>query len=202
MTAHLQTLLNSRYLTWAVLGLPLVWFCQAFVSDRLTYGEFIHVSGEWGARLLLLTMAITPLRLFFAEARWPVWLLHRRRYFGVAAFAYAAAHTLVYVDRKLGSGLILQEAAEFRIWSGWLALAIFLPLFVTSNDLAIRWLGRTWKKLHRWVYLSALLTFMHWIFVAFDFLPGLLHFLVLVLFETYRVWKRRRLRLSSTIAPT
>jgi len=197
MNATLKSLANSRYVLWFVLGLPLLWFGQGFAAGRLTYGEFIHVSGEFGARLLLLTLAITPLRLYFGNARWPAWLLHRRRYFGVAAFVYAAAHTLVYIERKFGSGLLLAEAAEFRIWSGWLALAIFVPLFLTSNDWSLRRLGRGWKKLHRWVYVAALLTFLHWIFVAFDFLPGLLHFAVLLVLETYRIWKRRTLKLLS-----
>ena len=147
-----------------------------------------------------LSLAITPMRLFFSESNWPNWLLHRRRYFGVAAFAYAVLHTAVYVDRKIGSGLLLQEGAEFSMWTGWLALAILVPLAMTSNDASLRRLKRAWKKLHRWVYLAALLTFTHWIFIAFDFVPGLIHFLVLFLLETYRIWKRRQLKLLSTKA--
>ena len=44
---------------------------------------------------------------------------------------------------------------------------------------------------------AALLTFVHWIFAAFDFVPGLIHFLVIAALEIYRVWKRRRLKLPS-----
>jgi hypothetical protein len=44
------------------------------------------------------------------------------------------------------------------------------------------------------VYLAALLSFMHWIFIAFDFVPGLIHFLILLALETYRLWKRRQLK--------
>ena len=200
MSSAVKTLLNSRYFLWAVLTLPCAWLLNALRADDLFYGEIIHASGELAARLLLLSLAITPLRLFFSESGWPNWLLHRRRYFGVAAAAYAGLHTLVYLDRKIGSGLLLQEAAEFSMWTGWLAMAIFVPLAITSNDASVRRLRRTWKKLHRWVYLAALLTFTHWIFVAFDIVPGLIHFLVLVLLETYRIWKRRQLKLLSTTA--
>ncbi len=200
MISAVKTLLNSRYFTWAVLALPFGGLLNAFRAGDLFYGEIIHASGELSARLLLLSLAITPLRLYFSESSWPNWLLHRRRYFGVAAAAYAGLHTLVYLDRKIGSGLILQEAAEFSMWTGWLAMAILVPLAMTSNDAAVRRLKRTWKKLHRWVYLAALLTFTHWIFVAFDFLPGLLHFLVLLMLEAYRIWKRRQLKLLSTTA--
>ena len=200
MNPAIKNTLDSRYLLWAVLALPFLWLIISFRDGDLVYGEIIHASGEFSARLLILTLAITPLRLFFCESNWPNWLLHRRRYFGVAVFMYAALHTVVYLDRKIGSGLVLQEATEFSMWTGWLAMVTFVPLAVTSNDASVRRLRRRWKNLHRWVYLAALLTFTHWIFVAFDFVPGLLHFLVLLILETYRIWKRRQLKLSSTAA--
>ena len=198
MIGAAKTILNSRYFLWAALALPFAGLLNAFRAGDLFYGEIIHASGEISARLLLLTLAITPLRLFFSESNWPNWLLHRRRYFGVAVFMYAALHTVVYLDRKIGSGLLLQEAAGFSMWTGWLAMAILVPLALTSNDWSVRRFRRAWKKLHRWVYLAALLTFAHWIFVAFSFVPGLIHFLILLVLEAYRIWKRRQLRLSSS----
>ncbi len=198
MKSAVKNILNSRYFLWAVLVLPFLWLINSFRDGDLVYGEFIHGSGEFSARLLLLSLAITPLRLFFCDSNWPNWLLHRRRYFGVAAFMYAALHTVVYLDRKIGAGLVLQEAAEFSMWTGWLALTILVPLAATSNDASVQRLRRRWKKLHRWVYLAALLTFIHWIFVAFSFVPGLIHFLVLLVLESYRIWKRRQLKLLST----
>jgi len=173
----IKTTLNSRYFLWIILALPFVWLVNAYRMGGLFYGEVIHVSGEFSARLLILTLAVTPLRLMFGNARWPIWLLHRRRYFGVASFLYA-----------------LLEGENFDMWSGWLAFCIFLVLAITSNDASVRRLQRTWKKLHRWVYLAALLSFMHWIFIAFDFVPGLIHFLILLSLETYRLWKRRQLK--------
>lgn len=196
-----KTVWISKYLLWVVLALPFLWLTYGFRAGDLFYGEVLHASGEYSARLLLLTLAITPLRLFFPDANWPGWLLHRRRYVGVAAFMYAALHTVVYLERKSGSGLVLQEAAEFSMWTGWLAMLIFVPLALTSNDASVRRLRRRWKKLHRWIYPAALLTFTHWIFVSFSFVPGLIHFLVLLVLETYRIWKRRQLKLSSAAAP-
>lgn len=195
-----KTILNSRYFLWVALALPFGALINAFRAGDLFYGEMMHASGELSARLLLLSLAITPLRLFFSDSNWPNWLLHRRRYFGVAAFVYAILHTGVYLDRKIGSGLLLQEAAGFSMWTGWLAMVILMPLAMTSNDAAVRRLKRAWKKLHRWVYLAAILTFIHWIFVAFSFVPGLIHFLILLVLETYRIWKRRQLKLLSTTA--
>jgi sulfoxide reductase heme-binding subunit YedZ len=194
MIRLIKSTLNSRYFLWIILALPFVWLVNAYRMGDLFYGEVIHVSGELSARLLILTLAVTPLRLMFANARWPIWLLHRRRYFGVASFLYALLHTMVYLQKKAGLALVLQEGANFDMWSGWLAFCIFLLLAITSNDASVRRLQRTWKKLHRWVYLAALLSFMHWIFIAFDFVPGLIHFLFLLSLETYRLWKRRQLK--------
>jgi sulfoxide reductase heme-binding subunit YedZ len=198
MSGSVKTILNSKYFLWALLALPLAWLGNGLRDGDLFYGEIIHGSGKLSAWLLLLSLAITPLRLFFSESNWPNWLLQRRRYFGVAAFVYAVLHTAVYLDRKIGSGLLLQEAAGFSMWTGWLAMMIFLPLAITSNDASVRRLRRTWKKVHRWVYPAAILTFIHWIFVAFSFVPGLIHFLALLVLETYRIWKRRQLKLLSS----
>ncbi len=194
MIRLIKTTLNSRYFLWIILALPFVWLVNAYRMGDLFYGEVIHVSGEFSARLLILTLAVTPLRLMFGNARWPIWLLHRRRYFGVASFLYALLHTVVYLQKKAALALVLQEGASFDMWSGWLAFCIFLLLAITSNDASVRRLQRTWKKLHRWVYLAALLSFTHWIFIAFDFVPGLIHFLILLALETYRLWKRRQLK--------
>jgi sulfoxide reductase heme-binding subunit YedZ len=202
MTNKLPTSPYITYLLWFLLALPFLWMTNAFRAGDLFYGEIIHESGEFSARLLMLTMAITPLRLMFSDAAWPNWLLHQRRYFGVAAFGYAALHTLVYLNHKGSAGLVVEEAVEFSMWTGWLALAIFLALAATSNDVSVRRLRRRWKKLHRWVYAAALLTFAHWIFVAFDFIPGLIHFLLLLLLESYRLWKRRAMKRLARSAGT
>lgn len=147
---------------------------------------------------MMLTMAVTPLRLFFTNANWPNWLLQRRRDFGVAAFAYAALHTVVYLGRKGNLTDVVEEATEFAMWSGWLALAIFVALALTSNDASVRRLRRRWKKLHRWIYFAAVMVFAHWIMSAFDVLPGVIHLGIIFVLEMYRLWKRRALKRVAT----
>ena len=139
-------------------------------------------------------MAVTPLQLMFPGRGWVRWLLQRRRYLGVAAFGYAAFHTAVYLARTGVFGDILADAAEPGLLTGWLALAIFVPLAITSNNASVRRLRRLWKRLHRWVYAAAALTFAHWVLTAFDPVPGLIHLLVLAALEAYRLWKTARLR--------
>ena len=139
----------------------------------------------------MLTLAVTPARLMFPKARWPRWLAMRRRYLGVASFMYALLHTLVYLDKQeLAS--IIQDSFEFQMWTGWLALIVFLLLAITSNDLAVAWLKRRWQVLHRLVYLATALTFVHWVFIAFNFVPAIVHLAIVVVLESTRLYFQRR----------
>ncbi|CDX58008.1 hypothetical protein MPL3365_290045 [Mesorhizobium plurifarium] len=63
---------------------------------------------------------------------------------------------------------------------------IFIALAATSNDFAVRTLRRNWKRLHRVVYLAALLLFVHWVLSAFDPLAAYLHLTVLLALEAVR----------------
>jgi|SRR5450631_3887 hypothetical protein len=61
--------------------------------------EAIHRSGPWAARLLAVTLAVTPLRL---ASRWPK-LISIRRILGVAVLAYTGLHLALYILNKLGN---------------------------------------------------------------------------------------------------
>lgn len=187
----MRSLTDSHWLLWLVLALPGAFMVWGLWQETVFYGEFIHASGEMGARLLILTMAVTPFCLMFPRAAWPRWLLQRRRSLGVAAFGYALLHTLVYVGRQADLAAIIDDARAIAMWTGWLAFAILLVLGVTSNDRSVRALRKAWKVLHRWVYVAALLTFLHWVLSAFDPVPGAIHFGVLAVLEGYRLWKIR-----------
>ena len=89
---------------------------------------------------------------------------------------------------------ILAEALEAGMLAGWLAFAIFVPLALTSNDASMRRLGAAWKRLHRAVYVAAVLSFTHWILTAFDATAAYTHLAVLATLETVRLipWPRRQ----------
>jgi sulfoxide reductase heme-binding subunit YedZ len=185
----LLRIVNSRYVLWLLLTLPGATVLFRYAIGQTFYGEIVHFTGVFATRLLIVTMAVTPLRLIFPKASWTTWLMERRRYLGVATFGYAALHTAVYLARKGPDALA--EAMDPGLLIGWLAFVVFVPLAITSNDLFVRKLGRAWKRVHRLVYLAAALTFAHWLLVAFDIVPGLIHLAVLVALESYRVYKRK-----------
>lgn len=184
-------MLRSRYLLWIVLAVPAALMLNGYWRETLVYGEVVHASGETAARLLIVTMAATPLCLMFPGAWLPRWLLANRRYLGVASFAYALLHTVTYLGRKGELGVIVEEALEVGMATGWVAMVPMLLLAVTSNDAAVRRLRKAWKRLHRWVYAAAVLTYLHWVLSAFDPTGASIHFGALALLEGYRVWKVR-----------
>jgi sulfoxide reductase heme-binding subunit YedZ len=191
----------SRAILWCVLAVPAAVILLRYHSDSLTYGEVIHQSGEWAVRLLIVTMAATPLRLVFPRARWTAWLVQNRRGLGVATFCYAALHLGVYLARKAEPALILEEGAEWDLLTGWLAFVLFAALAATSNDASVRLLRRLWKKLHRFVYLAAMLTFAHWMLTAFDMTPAIIYAAILTAIEAVRlIFQNRRVRRSASPA--
>ena len=187
----LRRVANSHYSLWLLLALPGIITIVRYITGETFYGEVVHFTGEFSTRLLIVTMGITPLRQMFPARGWVTWLMRRRRYFGVASFGYAALHTSVYLARTTLPADLLADAMEPGILAGWLAFVVFVPLALTSNDRSVRWLRQWWKRIHRWVYAAALLTFAHWLLVAFDIIPGLVHLFVLAALEGYRIWRTR-----------
>ena len=187
--------LNSKLFFWGLLSVPaLPVFWQLATQSAGPGGEpvaeiLLHPTGETSARLMIAAMALSPLRSMFPGSNALRWLMNRRRYLGLAAFAYAAIHTILYLVDMASIRAILGEFFALGIWTGWLASLLLLPLALTSNDFAVRRLGWRWKALQRLIYAAAVLVLLHWIFVHNNLAPALVHFIPLCALEAYRVWK-------------
>lgn len=165
---------------WCTLAAPGVWWLYGYLAEWIFYGQLIQLTGDFSVQLLIVTLAVTPLSRLFPGAGLSRWLKARRRNLGVASFAYATFHTVVYLDRKASLSRIVDEALEWSMFTGWLALLIFLALALTSNNRAVRSLKRRWQQLHWWVYPAAALTFLHWWLGAFDPTSALIHLAILL----------------------
>ncbi|MGH1578779.1 sulfite oxidase heme-binding subunit YedZ [Planktotalea sp.] len=196
-------LLNSKPFFWLLLSLPAFGFLSMWINGATnTDGKAIeeillHPTGEFAARFMIIAMILTPMRMLFPASGFWRWMMKRRRHIGVAAFGYAAFHTLLYIVDMGTLRAMLGEFFALGIWTGWLALFIFLPLAVTSNDYSLKKMGRSWKPLQRTVYVAALATLVHWIFVHNNVGPALVHFIPLAGLETYRIWRNARPRNAS-----
>lgn len=182
----------DRWLLWLVLMLPLAWMTWRYGAETVFYGEYLHWTGVQSARLLLLTLAVTPLLRLLPRAAAIRWLMRRRRDIGLVTFFYALAHTVVYLVRKSDLPLIASEALEAGMLTGWIAFLVFVALAMTSNDVSLRALGRKWRSLHKTVYVAAILTYLHWVLTAFDPTAGYVHGAVAVVLLLARLRSARR----------
>ena len=190
----MKAIAQSRPLLWLILALPGLWigWRWLFTPDAYGFGHAIGDSGDWAAWLLLVTLAVTPMRLALRGQPFVRWLMLRRRDLGLASFAYGAGHALIYVADKAALAQILEEVTAPDLLAGWLAFALFVPLAITSNDASMRTLKRSWKRLHRLVYPAAILTFVHWALAAFDPTTAYIHIGILAAIEIVRIALQRR----------
>ncbi len=177
----MRTIINSVSLFWGVLALPgLVLLCGWSTGAILTM-DMLHPTGETSARLMIAAMLIGPLAGLLGPRRWLLWLLARRRALGVAAFGYAAAH-LAFYGIDMGSlQAVLGELPIASIWTGWLALALMLPMALTSNQAAMKRLRAGWKRVQQLAYPAAVLTLLHWWLIHDGAIAALVHFAPLAL---------------------
>lgn len=178
----------NKYWLWLILSIPLIGMLIGISNGRATYDVLMHATGEFAGRFLIVSLIATPLFLMFPDARFSAWLVRNRRYFGVAAFSYTLLHTIFYLYEK-SFDHVMSEFLQIGLLTGWIAFFIFIPLAITSNDYFIKKMGSAWKKLQRWVYLAAVLTFVHWAFIHMNWKPALVHFLPVILLQIYRISK-------------
>lgn len=123
------------------------------------YEAAIHESGEWAVRLLLVTLALTPLRRIFGWNR----LAGVRRMIGVSVLAYALLHLGLYAAQEQWNLAKVATEIVSRVYLtiGFAALAGLALLGATSFDAAVRRLGRTWQRLHSLVYAIGVMALVH-----------------------------------------
>ncbi len=160
-TAVMRTLLRSLVFVLALV--PLGWLAFTVLTGRAGPNpaeDIILTTGIWALRFLLITLAITPVRRLTGVNV----VIQYRRMLGLFAFFYACVHLFSYMlfDRLFRVGEILTDIADRPfITAGMTALALMIPLAVTSTKAWIRRLGRRWQTLHRIVYFSAAAACLH-----------------------------------------
>ncbi|MGH7079769.1 MAG: sulfite oxidase heme-binding subunit YedZ [Acetobacteraceae bacterium] len=117
------------------------------------------LSGFWSDRLLVLTLAVTPLAALFALPR----LILVRRMLGLGAGAYALAHLGVYVLQQGFAWRFIgvQMVSHPVLTIGTVSILAMAALAVTSTDGWVRRLGRSWKQLHLLVHPAIVLALLH-----------------------------------------
>jgi methionine sulfoxide reductase heme-binding subunit len=196
IAVHLLALTPLAILSWQA------WDVASTGSDALgaePVAEIEHRLGIWALRLLLITLAITPLRQLTGQSV----LIRFRRMLGLYAFAYASLHLAAYLVLDLrGYWLQIFEEIVKRpyITVGFAAWLLLIPLAVTSTQGWMRRLGRRWGLLHKAVYAIAVLAVLHfWWLVKSDIREPALYAGLLAILLGWRIahaWRQRK-RLSA-----
>ena len=119
--------------------------------------------GFWTLTLLLVTLSPTPIQIVTGW-KWP---LRLRRMLGLTAFLYVCLHFAIYlgVDQFFDWVAIGKDIVKRKfITVGFAALLLLIPLAITSTDGMVRRLGfARWKRLHRLIYVVAVLGVVHFV---------------------------------------
>ncbi len=158
-----------------------------------------HVTGDWALRLLLATLAVTPLRRLTG---WQA-IATQRRKLGLFAFAYVAVHFFIWsvLDNGLEWASIAEDIGKRPfVTAGFTAFVLLIPLAVTSTRASIKRLGKRWIKLHQLVYVAATLGVLHFLWlVKKDLRPPLVYAAMLAVLLGVRIWWRYSKSRSSTV---
>jgi len=158
--------------------------------------EFVeHWLGDWTLRLLLVTLAVTPLRRLLHL----VHLVRFRRMLGLFAFFYGVLHLAAWVVldhffawREMGADVLKRR----YITVGFIALALLVPLAITSTRGWMRRLGgKRWQRLHRLTYAAAILGVVHFSWLVKSDLTRPLRYgvvLLILLLARLLFWMRRQ----------
>ena len=141
----------------------------------------------------MITLCMTPLRDF----------THSVVLAALSGACSACSHSSTCCCTSPCTLLLDQEGKLGALWQdivkrpyitiGMLGLLLLIPLAVTSTAKAQRRLGRRWTRLHRLVYVVAVLGVWHyWWQVKKDVREPLLYVCGLALLLGYRLWKERR----------
>jgi sulfoxide reductase heme-binding subunit YedZ len=167
--------------------------------DRIT-----RFTGYGALILLLISLTVTPLRHFLTwlmirlhaghgkrVSDWN-WIIKLRRMIGVLCFFYATLHFGIYFWLDQGAVIAdaLRDMAERPFLAvGMFAFVLLVPVAVTANNYSMRRLKKTWRRLHRMVYLIVILAIAHyWMLTKVGVNDPLPYALITLILLGWRVW--------------
>ena len=149
--------------------------------------EITHHTGEWTLIFICLTLAMSPLKKLTNLTIW----INFRRMLGLFIFFYATLHMLTYVviDYRLDFSSISKDILTKRfIFVGFVAWLLMIPLALTSSRKAVLFLKEKWKKIHRLIYLIAILGVIHFLWlVKKDLTEPLIYAVIILILLLFRI---------------
>jgi methionine sulfoxide reductase heme-binding subunit len=197
-------------IAWLLCLAPLAYLIYSLYQDLGVnpIETFTNFTGIWTLRLIMITLAITPLRWITGINQ----LVNYRRLVGLFAFFYGTIHFLTYVVTTFfiegfsnfdASGLAADLTTRPYIVAGFTAFVLMIPLAVTSTAGWIRRLGgRNWNWLHRLIYITAIAAVLHYWWKVSVKLPPVnpRNYAILVgILLAFRIWRYFAKRSASEV---
>jgi methionine sulfoxide reductase heme-binding subunit len=148
--------------------IPLVWIVYKTLTNQLGADPaktIVLFTGEWTIYFLFITLSVTPLRRLVTGKQFHFrWLQVHRRMLGLFTLFYALLHVVAFLVFILGLdfarfGKELVERPYILVTIP--AVLLLIALGVTSTQAMMRRLGKNWSKLHKSIYLIAILAWVH-----------------------------------------
>ena len=192
-----QAIVALKIVVWLVCLTPLALLVYRGFTNNLgpdPTATVTHATGFATLRLLVISLAVTPLRRLSVRLSW---MVRFRRLLGLFAFFYGSLHLLTWL--WLYSGFSIAAMADDLgkrryIMMGMAAWVLLVPLAATSTNWSIRKLGgKRWQALHRLAYVSAICGVIHywWIVKSGVRTPVTITLVLAVLLLARVVWSVR-----------
>ena len=194
---------------WLACLTPLAFLIYDGFTDNLTANpieKITNTTGIWTLRLIVATIAITPLRWLTGINQ----LVNYRRLVGLFAFFYASIHFTIYVVTTFfiggfsnfdASGLWADLVKRPYITAGFTAFVLMIPLAITSTAGWIRRMGgKKWNLLHRLIYITALAACLHYFWkVKLDTTFPVYYAIGVAVLLGFRAWRHFAKRRASEV---
>ena len=149
--------------------------------------EITHFTGEWTLIFICLTLAMSPLKKLTNFNFW----VKVRRMLGLFVFFYASLHLLTYIgiDYRFSLQPIFDDVVKKKyIFVGFAAWVLLIPLTITSSQKMVFLLKKNWKKLHRLIYVIAILGSLHFIWLSKTiYFKPLIYFVLITVLLVLRI---------------
>lgn len=179
---------------FVLLLIPLIRLIILGINDALGANPIETIersTGYWALFCLLVSLSITPLRLSLNI----IWPIHIRRMIGLYSFFYACLHAVTYfwLDHWFDWQEIFNDIFKHPyVLVGFLSLLLLIPLAITSTNKMMKAMGRWWKRLHYLVYLIAVLSILHFLWlVKKDITEPALFAIIFALLISIRIFHKR-----------
>ena len=179
----------NKIITYSLSLLPFlyIFYQSIFNQDIINPYSYLIISSGYIAISMIIVVLSVPI-MFSIKS------YIERRVLGIMTFFASLFHLLLYlIDNNLSLEFILEDLISLRfIQVGYLALILFIPLFVTSSDTLQKKLGSKWLSIHRLIYLILVLSLIHYyLIIKADYLIFSIYLFIIlfVLLIKKRIYK-------------